>query len=205
MREVVGGRYRRRTRDAANDGNLDVSTWVPGEFVPSDSRSRCFRSDRVVGFRYIPKLVGKDRWTQRLQIRWPCGTLLSRARGWGRQDRAISPSGFGGSDEAAHDWMPVKVTQAGNGAPGRIIRTLQDLIGWYLDALALGLDPVETGSVRLVIGGLTISLRRATEGFDGIQWSFDPRHLKASEPIGKLVSWLMSRRPRRQQNHYASQ
>jgi hypothetical protein len=101
--------------------------------------------------------------------------------------------------------MPLKVTQAGNGAPGRIIRTLQDLIGWYLDALALGLDPVETGGVRLVIGGLTISLRRATEGFDGIQWSFDPRHLKASEPIGKLVSWLMSRRRRRQQNHYASQ
>ena len=90
--------------------------------------------------------------------------------------------------------MPLKVTQAGNGAPGRIIRTLQDLIGWYLDALALGLDPVETGGVRLVIGGLTISLRRATEGFDGIQWSFDPRHLKASEPIGKVVSWLMSRR-----------
>ena len=114
------------------------------------------------------------------------------------------PQDFGGSDEAAHDWMPVKVTQAGNGAPGRIIRTLQDLIGWYLDALALGLDPVETGSVRLVIGGLTISLRRATEGIGGIPWSFDPRYLKALEPIGEFFPWLMSRRARRQQKHCAS-
>jgi len=101
--------------------------------------------------------------------------------------------------------MPAQVAQAGNGATSRVIGALQDLIGWYLDALALDLDPVATGSIRLVIGGLTISLRGATEGVGGIQWSFDPRHLKALEPIGKLVPWLMSRRPRRQQNHYASQ
>ena len=108
-----------------------------------------------------------------------------------------SPLGFGGSDEATHDWMPVKVAQAGNGAPSGIIGVVQDLIGWHFDTLTLGLDPVATGSIHLVIGGLTISLRRATEGIHGIQWSFDPRHLKALEPIGKLFPWLMSRRARR--------
>jgi hypothetical protein len=113
--------------------------------------------------------------------------------------------GFGRSDKAAHDWMPVKVTQTGNGAPSRIIRTLQDLIGWHLYALAIRLDPVSTGNIRLVIGGVTISLRRATEGVGGIQWYFDPRHQKASEPIGKLLAWLMSRRARGQQKHYGGQ
>src|SRR5215470_4594157 len=121
-----------------------------------------------------------------------------KSNGLAQAGPCISPSGFGGSDETGHDWMPVRVTQAGNSAPGRIIDALQNLIGWYLDALALGLDPVVTGSIRLVIGGLTISLRGATEGVGGIQWSFDPRHLKALEPIGKLIPWLMSRRPRRQ-------
>jgi len=101
--------------------------------------------------------------------------------------------------------MPVKVPEASNGASSRIIDAVQDLIGWYLDALALGVDPVATGSIRLVIGGLTISLRRATERVGGIQWFFDPRHLKASEPIGKLVPWLMSRGARRQHKHYGGQ
>jgi hypothetical protein len=121
-----------------------------------------------------------------------------KGKGSGRQHRAISPSGFGGSDEAAHHRMPVRVAQANNGAPGRVIGTLQDLVGWYLDALPLGLDPIETGSVRLVIGGLAISLRRATEGVGRIQECFGAGHSKASEPIGELVSWLMSRRARRQ-------
>jgi hypothetical protein len=97
------------------------------------------------------------------------------------------------------------VEQAGNGAPSRIIGVVYDLIGWHLDTLTLGFDPVETGSIYLVIGGLTISLRRATEGISGIQRSFDPRHLKALEPIGKFFLWLMSRRARRQQKHCASQ
>jgi hypothetical protein len=101
--------------------------------------------------------------------------------------------------------MSVQMTQAGDGAPGRIVGTLQDFIGWYLDALAIGLDPIATGNIRLVIGGLTISLRRATEGFGRIQWFLYSRHLKALEPTGKLVSWLMSRRARRQQNYYAGQ
>jgi hypothetical protein len=118
---------------------------------------------------------------------------------------AVSALGFGRFDEAAHDWMPVKVAQAGNGVPSRIIGVVQDLIGWHLDALTLGLDPVPTDSIHLIIGGLTISLRRATEGIRGIQWSFDPGHLKVLEPIGKFFSWLMSRRARRQQKHCASQ
>jgi len=123
----------------------------------------------------------------------------------GRQDRAISPSRFGGSDEAVHYWMPVIVAQANNGAPGWVIGILQDLIAWYLDALPLGLDPEEAGSVRLVIGGLTISLKRATEGVGRINECFSAGHSKASEPIGELVSWLMSRRTRRQQKNYGSQ
>ena len=101
--------------------------------------------------------------------------------------------------------MPVKMPQTSNGASRWIIDAVQDLIGWYLDALALGVDPVATDSIRLVIGGLTISLKRATERVGGIQWFFDPRHLKASEPIGKLVPWLMSRRAGRQQKNYGCQ
>ena len=87
--------------------------------------------------------------------------------------------------------------EAGNGAPSRIIGVVQDLIGWHLDTLTLGRDPVGTGSIHLVIGGLTISFRRATEGIRGIKWSFDSRHLKALEPIGEFFRWLMSRRARR--------
>ena len=34
MHEVVGGRYQRRTRDAVNYGNLEVSSLVPGGFMP---------------------------------------------------------------------------------------------------------------------------------------------------------------------------
>ena len=34
MHEVVGGRYQRRSRDAVSYGNLDVSSLVPGGFVP---------------------------------------------------------------------------------------------------------------------------------------------------------------------------
>jgi hypothetical protein len=101
--------------------------------------------------------------------------------------------------------MPVKVAQAGNGAPSRIIGVVQDLIGWHLDTLTLGLDPVVTGSIHLVIGGLAISLRRATEGIRGIQWSLDSRHLKVLEPLGEFFPWLMSSRARRQQKHCASQ
>jgi len=100
--------------------------------------------------------------------------------------------------------MPVEVAQASNGASSGIIDVVQDLIGWHLDALALGLDPVMTGSIHFVIGSLTISLRRATEGIRGIPWSFDPRHLKALEPTGEFFPWLMSRRARRQQKHCAN-
>jgi hypothetical protein len=56
--------------------------------------------------------------------------------------------------------MPIEMTQAGDGAAGRVISAFEDLIRWYLDALALSLDPVAT-AVCLIIGGLTISLRRA--------------------------------------------
>jgi hypothetical protein len=166
----------------------------------SHERARCLSGVSVVG-------VTPDSWIC-LPIGFEavaCRLSGDRRTREGRGRVAVSALGFGRSDEAAHDWMPVKVTQTGNGAPSRIIDMLQDLIGWYLDALALGLDPVATGSIHLVIGGLTISLRRATGGIGGIQWSFDPRYLKALEPIGKLVPWLMSRRARRQQKYYASQ
>jgi hypothetical protein len=72
----------------------------------------------------------------------------------------ISPLGFGGSDEAVHDRMPIEMTPAGNGSPGGVISALEDLIRRYLDALALSLNPVAT-AVCLISGGLTISLRRA--------------------------------------------
>ena len=57
--------------------------WFPGGFVP-DQPGRA-TSGRVVAdpmgswFRYDPKLIGKHRWSQRLLIRWLCGTLGSRA------------------------------------------------------------------------------------------------------------------------------
>ena len=35
---TVGGRCQRRSRDAANDENLALSTLVPGGFVPDQSR-----------------------------------------------------------------------------------------------------------------------------------------------------------------------
>ena len=45
-------------------------------------------------------------------------------------------------------------------------------------ALTFGFDPVKTGSVRLVVGNSTISLRRATEGVGRIQERFNAGHFK---------------------------
>ena len=69
----MGGRCRRRSRDVANCENLDLSTLVPGGFVP-DQSGRATRGRAVTDlmgswFRYDPKLVGKHRWKQRLSIR----------------------------------------------------------------------------------------------------------------------------------------
>jgi hypothetical protein len=67
---------------------LISQTLVPGGFVP-DQSDRATRG-RVVAdlmgswFRYDPKLIGKHRWSQRLLIRWLCGTLGSRAGGRGK-------------------------------------------------------------------------------------------------------------------------
>ena len=66
---------------------------------------------------------------------------------------------FGGSDKAAHDRMPVVMAQAGDAAPGRIVGAPQDLVGWHLDPLALGGDPIATLAIRLVVGRLTIARR----------------------------------------------
>ena len=111
-------------------------------------------------------------------------------------NRWYIPLGFGGSDEAMHDWMPIEMAQAGDGSPGRVVSALKDLIRWYLDVLALSPDPVAT-AVCLIIGGLTISLGRAAGGVLGVQWSFGAGHFKASEPICELASWIMTVRARR--------
>jgi hypothetical protein len=51
------------------------------------------------------------------------------------------------------------MTQAGDAAARRVVGALQDLVGWYLDPLALGGDPIATLGVRLVVGYLTIARR----------------------------------------------
>jgi len=63
MHGAVGGRYQRRSRDVANDANLDLSTLVPGGLV-RDQSDRVTRGRAVADlmgswFRYDPKLVGK--------------------------------------------------------------------------------------------------------------------------------------------------
>jgi hypothetical protein len=45
------------------------------------------------------------------------------------------PLRFGRSDEAADDRMPIEMAEAGNGATGWVIGSLQDLIEWYPNAL----------------------------------------------------------------------
>ena len=69
------------------------------------------------------------------------------------------PLAFGGSDKTAHDRMPVVMAQAGDAASGRVVGALQDLVGRYLDPLALGGDPIATVGIRLVVGHLAIARR----------------------------------------------
>jgi len=49
--EVVGGSYQRRSRDAANDENFDLSTLVPGGFVPD-------QPGRATRVRAVADLIG---------------------------------------------------------------------------------------------------------------------------------------------------
>ena len=64
---------------------------------------------------------------------------------------------FGGSDKTAYDRMPVVMAQTGDAASSRVVGALQDLVGRYLDPLALGGDPIATFGIRLVVGQLTIA------------------------------------------------
>src|SRR5215472_18804189 len=75
-----------------------------------------------------------------------------------RRDRATFLA-LRSSDKAAHDRMPVVMAQAGDAAAGWVVGALQDLVGWYLDPLALEGDPIAACGIRLVVGHLTIARR----------------------------------------------
>jgi len=90
--------------------------------------------------------------------------------------------------------MPVIIVPTRYGTAGRVVGTLQDFVGWYLDALAVGDDPIAARGIGLVIDRFAISVRRAAPGLYGIQefYGIEPGDPEAVVPISKLVPGLMS-------------
>ena len=90
--------------------------------------------------------------------------------------------------------MTVEIDPTGYGTTGWVVGAFQDSVGWYLDALAVGDDPIVTRGIGLVIDRFAISVRRAAPGLCGIEEfsRIEPRDPEAAMPISKLVPRLMS-------------
>jgi hypothetical protein len=64
--------------------------------------------------------------------------------------------------------------------------SLQDFVGRYLDALAVGDDPIAARGIGLIIDRFAISVRRAARGLHGIQ-SLSPDFLPMVSRIAPLM------------------
>ena len=65
--------------------------------------------------------------------------------------------------------MAVVIVPTRYGTAGRVVGALQDFVGRYLDALAVGDDPIAARGIGLIIDRFAISVRRAARGLHGIQ------------------------------------
>jgi hypothetical protein len=115
----------------------------------------CWSKPARAGFLPPPVVRGEAACGYYSLLRESLGKKLRRISG----RRSALPSALWSSDKTAHNRMPVVVAQAGDAAPSRVVGALQDLVGGYLDALALDGDPIAAIAIRLVVGRFTISRR----------------------------------------------